>query len=112
LRDPLPIIHPRDAVALAFENVYELGDRWEKRVGCEGCVTNCCNNCPAKLADNSCQIHRMNPENKELRCIVWPRPSLAFPGCQQVFECVRGSSEILGKFRHVGDSEVRFRNGR
>ena len=110
LENPLPIIDPVNATVLGFRSVYEEGDEWKKVVGCEGCETRCCTNCPALTPSNKCSIHMDGPTQKRLQCIVWPRPSLSFPGCQQMFECVAGSKSILGKFRRVGDAQVRFRD--
>jgi len=42
------VIPVDDPSPVAFEDVYDDGDRWEKLVGCEGCpeIDRCCGNCP------------------------------------------------------------------
>ena len=100
---PNAIIPVGEASPVAFEDVYEKGDRWEKIHGCEGCerpAGSCCGNCP-QLVDNLCGLELRDPDLKPFHCIVKPIPNQCLKGCQLVFRCVRGSH--MGKERHVTD---------
>lgn len=101
-----------DASPSAFQNVYETGDRWEKIIGCDGCTFNCCTNCSARMPEsNRCAVHLEEPDAKRWKCVKWPRPNQAHPGCQQEFKCVKGSPAIVGKVRRVTDAKTRFFEG-
>jgi hypothetical protein len=105
---PNAIIPVGGASPVAFENVYEEGDRWDKVVGCEGCHGKCCGNCPHRMESGECPLHiRDGMSLKPLYCIVKPVPSSCIPNCQLVFRCVKGTN--AGKLRYVCDRDKPFR---
>jgi len=98
------VITPVDSPSpVAFENVYEEGDRWEKVVGCEGCpnIDKCCGNCPLLVPGKGCLLHLEAPRSsrKPFRCVAWPTPKDNLSWCQQEWRCVRGSH--AGEARRV-----------
>jgi hypothetical protein len=89
------IIPIEDCSPIAFENVFEEGDRWKKITGCEQCPTeksrHCCGNCRMKL-DNACIVHLQgNGRQKPLQCVIDPPPNVTWSWCCQQYECVKGS---------------------
>ena len=106
---PHAVIPVGAASPVAYENVYEEGDRWDKVRGCSGCerpAGSCCGNCP-QLVDNLCGLELRDPDLKPLNCIVKPLPNQCLKGCQLAFRCSRGTR--MGKFRYVTDIRDRFR---
>lgn len=89
---------------IAFLNLYEDGDRWEKIVGCEGCpsIKKCCGNCPM-LTSKGCTYHleERRHSNKPLNCVINPVPTITHSWCQLEYKCVEGSDKE--KIRRVQD---------
>ena len=95
----IPIDEPSP---IAYMNVYEEGDIWVKKKGCEGCknIEKCCGNCPL-LTKDGCLLHLQSGKMKPYKCIVYPTPDMAHSWCQIEFECVKGSNK--GKLRRLKD---------
>lgn len=103
-----------DPTPIAFVNVYEDGDRWEKVVGCEACDESrrklCCGNCPMLTPDGMCFWHlESGRSSKPFHCVVWPTPDQCKRGCNIIYECTEGSIYFKGKRRHLTDTRDVFR---
>ncbi len=89
---------------IAFLNLYEDGDRWNKIKGCEGCLSikKCCGTCPM-LTSKGCTYHleQRRHSNKPLNCVINPVPTIAKSYCQLEYECIQGNNK--GKIRKVSD---------
>ena len=91
---------------VAFLNLYEEGDIWIKRRGCEACSvarrSKCCGKCPCSMPDGSCQWHFLDKGKKPFYCIVQPNPIRhSSEGCMLAYECIVGSKK--GKIRQTHD---------
>jgi hypothetical protein len=96
-----------DPSPIAFQNVYDEGDRLEKVQGCEVCPRNCCGTCKL-LVGNDCRCHLMNEgADKPFLCCVIPTP-VSKMDCALVWKFVKGPN--TGKFRFKCDDQKVFRN--
>ncbi len=81
---------------VAYENVFEEGDRWERVRGCAACPVeeraHCCGGCKMFIAETGdCQLHDARDRRKPLYCVVQPLPTSTNSRCSLEFHCVRGS---------------------
>lgn len=94
LDDPSPV---------AYMNLFEPGDVWEKIQGCSPCQVKdrCCRGCRIFVEDLGCAIHLSRDTlHKPFVCVTRPVPNQGMDGCTLTYLCVRGSKK--GKLRHVG----------
>ena len=90
------IIAVNDPTPIAYLNLYEHGDRWEKVKGCDGCteIEKCCGNCPM-LSSKGCFFHleKRTYSSKPFKCVVAPMPNIAQSWCQLEYKCVKGKNK-------------------
>ena len=107
------IIPVDDPSPIAFINVFEEGDYWEKIKGCEECPeenkARCCGNCYWFMKGGHCHWqcgHLQTHSSKPFHCITKPIPSDYKHICVLEFKCIKGSKE--GKIRRVRDKKDVF----
>lgn len=109
------IIDIQKASPIAFLNVYEDGDRWEKIKGCEDCpIENrerCCGNCHWLEKGATCRWQNVGGDgvsHKSLFCITHPLPGpdKMFSPCVIQYKCVKG--KYIGKIRRISDKRGIF----
>jgi len=90
---------------IAYCNVYEIGDVWVKKQGCDQCSEKgrsiCCRDC-AMTTSKGCLLHleKYNRGSKKpFSCITVPSPEKCMSYCALQFESVKGSKK--GKIRKV-----------
>jgi len=120
-KNTLVLIDLETSSPIAFLNVVEDDDRWDKIKGCENCPVKlrnqCCPKCSALESDGTCRFqNEANAKGiisgKSLLCITNPTPKLddMYSPCQQQFKCVEGSSKIKGLIRRVEDKRYQLRD--
>jgi hypothetical protein len=105
----LVLCRTKEPTPVAFMNVYETGDVWVKKRGCESCPDEikqkCCQGC-AMLTPKGCLLHLTNTDNsdKPFRCVVNPSPKIVLSHCALEFECVAGKNK--GKVRKIREPDL------
>jgi hypothetical protein len=98
------ILDVKDPTPIAYLDVYEDGDRWERIRGCDECPeewrAKCCKGCMAYVPAVGCMMH--GTKTKPFVCVVVPAPSTCRRNCVLEFICTTGSKE--GWARRVADS--------
>ena len=98
------IINVNEPTPIAYLNLYEKDDRWEKIKSCEGCpnIDQCCGDCPM-LSSKGCFFHleKNTYSHKPFKCIVAPMPNIAISWCQLEYKCVKGKNK--DKIRRLKD---------
>ena len=88
------ILSMKEPTVIAYENVFEEGDRWDKIQGCEACIElgNCCGRCSLKMEDGRCEL-RIDDHGNRMRygCIKVPTPDRVWSKCALEFKCTKGS---------------------
>lgn len=100
------VFHPDDPSPVAWQNLYDEGDRWEKIQGCEACSKHCCGTCGLIVEDGKCRLHLDGPDGgrgqaKPWACCVKPTPDGQMSYCTLVWRCVRGPN--AGSYRRKAD---------
>ena len=87
------IIDIKKIAVVAFENVFEEGDRWNQIVGCEACTSEgqCCGRCKMRMPSGDCRLHVEDPGQKPCHCVIFPNPTQTWSWCAIQFQCVKGS---------------------
>ena len=107
------IIEVDEPTPIAYINVVEDDDRWEKVQGCDDCPVEqrvkCCGKiCYHLIKGGRCGLHMggiAGGSAKPFYCIVFPnpKPTTRYSHCIIQYKCVKGSELILGKVRRVCD---------
>ena len=87
-----------DCVPIAYYDVFEEGDCWEKIQGCEVCPwedrQKCCGSC-AMLTVEGCAMHWR--KQKPFKCVISPHPNVHHGWCHLEWKCTKGS--MKGKIK-------------
>ena len=99
----LALIPDKDPSPIAFLDVFEDGDRWDKIQGCEVCPeetrAKCCGDCYHLVKGALCRQHLVN--TKPWGCIIKPNPNSVKGDCSLEYKCVQGGRK--GQIRRVQD---------
>jgi hypothetical protein len=98
----------KDAEAVAFFNLYDEGDIWEKIKGCLDCPKeqriHCCGRCPCIMPNGDCYWHspdEVQHSRKSLYCMMTPIPTKHNSRCCIEYKCIEGLKK--GKIRRLRD---------
>jgi len=98
------VISLEEPASIAYLNIYDEGDVWEKTRGCEDCppewMAKCCKDCFAFVPERGCLLHPI--KTKPFECVVVPAPNICRRNCILEFKCVKGPKK--GLVRRVMDS--------
>jgi hypothetical protein len=99
-----------DASPVAYANVFDAGDRLERRQSCLGCGPSCCPGDCGMLVEGRCLAHAYGNGQgsaKPLGCCLLPGPVGQDSNCSLVWEIVAGPN--AGKFRWKCDPNGTYR---
>ncbi len=113
-KNTLVLIDIRNSTPVAYFDVYEDGDRWDKIKGCDSCPEDmkakCCGSCYHLQEGATCKWQNLVDTRggismKSLFCMIYPtpEPDEMHSPCSLQYKCVKGSEKILGKIRRVSD---------
>jgi len=101
---PVAVVPLDDPAPIAWRDLYDEGDVWEKTRGCDECPeewrAKCCKGCVAYVPEIGCAMHR--PRTKPFECILLPAPHKCRRNCVLEFVCIEGPKK--GWVRKVTDS--------
>ena len=107
------IIPIDDPSPIAFINVFEEGDYWEKIKGCKDCPeerrVKCCGSCYWFIKGGYCHWQTLEiHSSKPWYCVVAPTPDDMKSNCALEYKCIKGSQK--GQIRRLRDKRYVFQN--
>ena len=99
---------------IAYEDLYDEGDRWIKIQGCEACPLEsrlkCCGECGMLWKkEGKCAWHLEDDSKKPFHCVATPVPTEARSFCKLEYKCIKGPK--TGWIRRLCDPGNFFHKG-